>query len=57
MQYALKWQERAIEENIPGSGVGGDKRCERLERGFRKDPRVVEFDMELKKQVFSLKPD
>lgn len=57
MQYSLKWQERPIEKNISGGGVGRGEGYERVERGFRKAHREVALDMELKNQVFWLEPD
>lgn len=44
-------------ENLSGHGVGGGKRCERVEGGFREGHREVGCDMEFKNQVFWLKPD
>lgn len=39
------------EKSLRGSGVGRDKRRERVERGFSEDHREVGCDMELKNQV------
>ena len=36
MQYSLKWQERSIEKNISGGGVGRGKGYERVERALGK---------------------
>lgn len=32
-------------ENVSGHGVGGGKRCERVEGGFREGHREVGFDI------------